>query len=151
MESTLSDKDRLIVNKLPRTISKLTDNPYIPQRGEIIIFSTGGAALGAPPKQLIKRVIGLPGETVVVTSGNILVSNSAQPDGFNPDQIGLYEITAPSTPGEARFTLMEDELFVVGDNRTNSEDSRYFGPVKLDQVVGELAVRIMPLNKARKF
>lgn len=152
METTLQNNDRLIVNKIPRTLARLGGHTYIPHRGDIIIFNQDSLNFGpSSEKQLIKRVIGLPGEQVMVKNGQVSVYNKDYPDGFDPDKSGLYRITSTSTPGNTDITLRSDEVFVCGDNRTNSEDSRYFGPVKAEKIVGKLAVRVIPLSKAQRF
>lgn len=151
METTLQNNDRLIVNKIPRTIARIDGHQYVPHRGDIIIFNQAGLPGFIGQKQLIKRVIGLPGEHVVVNGGKITIYNSTHPLGFNPDTTSGYTITAPSTGGSVDLTLKSDELFVCGDNRGNSEDSRYFGPIKTDQIVAKLVLRILPLNKAKSF
>src|SRR5579862_2637110 len=69
MEPTLQNNDRLIVDKIPRTISRIDGHQYVPKRGDIIIFNQSGLPGFIGQKQLIKRVIGLPGERVVVTGG----------------------------------------------------------------------------------
>lgn len=150
MENTLQHNDRLIVNKLPRTIARVTGNAYIPKRGEIIIFNEPGNSFGKP-KQLIKRVIGLPGERIIVSGDKITVINSQNPEGFDPDAANLYSIDDKQTNGKLDLTLQSDEIFVAGDNRDNSEDSRYFGPVKARDIIGKLAMRILPLNKIDNF
>ena len=152
METTLQNNDRLIVNKIPRTLARLGGQAYIPHRGDIIIFDQTGLNFGTNrEKQLIKRVIGLPGERVVVKNGQVSVYNKDQPGGFDPDKSGLYRIASPLTPGNTDVTLSSDEVFVCGDNRANSEDSRYFGPVKAEKIVGKLALRVIPLSKAQRF
>lgn len=162
MFPTLQNNDRLIVNKLPLTVAKLTKHPYLPSRGDIIIFNQSGldflsggisdqASQNIPQKQLIKRVIGLPGERVTVSNGKITVYNQANPNGFNPDQTGLYTIAAPVTTGNVDYSLSSDQFFVAGDNRTNSEDSRYFGPIGKDKIIAKLVFRILPINKAQVF
>lgn len=154
METTLQNNDRLIVNKIPRTISKITNNTYIPKRGEIIVFNGGGLfdSTAVQEKQLIKRVIGLPGEDIEVKDGRITVFNKEHPGGFDPDRAGIYTISAKVTPQDVeRRTLGPEEIFVCGDNRANSEDSRYFGPINASRIVGQLAFRIYPLGKADKF
>jgi signal peptidase I len=153
METTLQNNDRLIVDKAPRTISRLTGHSYIPHRGDIIIFNQANlpdTSFGQS-KQLIKRVIALPGEHIVVSDGRITIYNDSHPGGFNPDTSTGYKITAPSTTGEVDVTLGKDQLFVCGDNRPNSEDSRYFGPINADALVGKLSLRLLPVNKAQKF
>ncbi|MBX4197202.1 signal peptidase I [Candidatus Saccharibacteria bacterium] len=151
MEYTLQNDDRLIVNKIPRTISRLTGHQYVPKRGDVIIFNQSGLPGFVGQKQLIKRVIGLPGERVVVADGRLSVYNSTHPQGFDPDNAGTYQTASPTTVGDTDVTLQKDELFVCGDNRPNSEDSRYFGPIKTNQVVAKLTLRILPLNKVHKF
>lgn len=153
METTLQNNDRLIVWKAPVTFAKLTSSTYIPARSEIIIFhkQETSSALGTGDKQLIKRVIGLPGERVVVQDGSIRVYNAEHPDGFDPDATGQYTITAETTPGTVDITVPEGEVFVVGDNRTNSLDSRVLGPIRSDEIIGELSFRIFPFNKAKHY
>jgi signal peptidase I len=153
METTLQNNDRLIVDKIPRTLARITGHPYVPHRGDIIIFNQANlpdTSFGES-KQLIKRVIGLPGERVVVKDGKIKIYNSSSPRGFNPDTTNGYHITAPTTAGDVDTTLQDNQIFVCGDNRPNSEDSRYFGPVSADDVVGKLVLRLLPVNKAEKF
>jgi signal peptidase I len=151
MEPTLQDNDRLIVNKWPRSWARVTKNDYLPNRSDVIIFNQSAGDFGSGSKQLIKRVIGLPGERVVVADGKITIYNDEHPDGFNPDATGSYKLSTPVTAGSRDVTLQPDEIFVCGDNRANSEDSRVFGPVHASQIVGKLAFRIVPLDKAQQF
>lgn len=152
METTLQNNDRLIVDKIPRTIARVTGHPYVPHRGDIIIFNQAGL-FDSPTgeKQLIKRVVGLPGERVFIKDGFITIYNNANPGGFNPDKAGLYNITASITSGNANITLQKNEVFVCGDNRPNSEDSRAFGPVNVNNIVGKLVMRILPIGKSERF
>jgi signal peptidase I len=150
MEHTLQNDDRLIVDKIPRTWARITGHQYVPKRGDIIIFNMESLPGYIGQKQLIKRVVGLPGERVVVHDGKVTVYNSQHPNGFDPDTSGQYTAVQP-TGQEVDQVIKSDELFVCGDNRPNSEDSRYFGPIKTNQVVAKLVLRIMPLNKAEKF
>lgn len=152
MEPTLSNNDRLIVNKLPRSFARLTKGDYVPGRGDIVIFNLSGLSISShKDKQLIKRVMGLPGERVVVKDGHVVVYNKEHPEGFEPDSSGQYKIASSSTAGNVDTTLHGNEIFVAGDNRNNSEDSRYFGPLPVDNIVGRLVLRVLPLNKAQKF
>ncbi len=152
MATTLQNGDRLLINKVPRTLARITGNSYIPQRGDIVIFNQSGLVAGSTSqKQLIKRVIGLPGERVVVKNGTLSIYSQDHPDGYEPDKTGLYQIATTTTPGDVDITLKAGEIFVCGDNRNNSEDSRYFGPLPAEQIVGKLALRFLPLNKAQRF
>ena len=155
MQTTLQNGDRLIVWKTPRTWSRLTHHQYVPNRGDIIIFNeTGLSSYGQDDsKQLVKRVIGLPGDRVVVNSGVVTVYNNDHPQGFQPDKDLPYGLpkSIPYTSGDIDVRLGPDQLFVCGDNRSNSLDSRIFGPIRTSQVIGKLAARIYPFNNAEKF
>jgi signal peptidase I len=151
MEPTLQNNDRLIVNKIPRTIARIDGHQYTPKRGDIIIFNQVGLPGFVGQKQLIKRVIGMPGDRVVVADGRITIYNANRPLGFNPDTTGDYHISAAATIGSVDVTLQNHELFVCGDNRYNSEDSRYFGPINTNAIVAKLVLRILPINNAQGF
>jgi signal peptidase I, bacterial type len=155
MQVTLNDKDRLIVWKVPRTWARITHHQYVPNRGDVVIFQQAGLAeFGQEDKrQLIKRVVGLPGDRVVVKNGTITIYNTDHPEGFQPDKTLPYgkQTTIPYTGGNIDVTLGDDELYVNGDNRPDSLDSRSFGPIKTDQIVGKLVARILPLGDAELF
>lgn len=133
MENTLSDKDNLIVDKITYRFSE-------PKRFDIIVF----------PYQYekdtyyIKRIIGLPGETVQITNdGNILVNGDVLDESY-----GREIIKSPGRASEP-ITLDEDEYFVMGDNRNASADSRELdvGNIHRSDIIGRAWVRIWPLNK----
>jgi signal peptidase I len=154
MESTLQNHDRLIVLKLPRAWARLTHHSYIPARGDIIVFNERGLATygdNSDSKALIKRVVGLPGERVVVKDGAVTVFNSAHPDGFSPDKTMPYGSVIFSTAGNVDVTVPAGEVFVFGDNRPNSLDSRYFGTVEAKDIIGKLGLRIYPFNGPHIF
>lgn len=153
METTLQNQDRLIVYKLPRTIARITKHAYVPKRAEIVIFTRQDVLeFGTPkPRQLIKRVIALPGERVVVKDGEITVYNKEKPQGFKPDKIATYGKVIKSTQGDIDLTVPNDSVFVCGDNRPQSLDSRSFGPVPLKDIVGRLSLRVYPFNKGEVF
>lgn len=153
METALQNQDRLIVWKVPRTFARLTNKPYIPHRGDIVVFVKRGISdFGEPEdKQLIKRVIALPGERVVVRDDKITVYNEEHLNGFNPDDEGTYTIYTPVTAGNVDITVPDGEVFLCGDNRSNSLDSRTFGSVSSDDIIGKLTFRIFPFNKAKSF
>lgn len=155
MQTTLSNNDRLIVWKVPRTIARITGHQYVPHRGDIIIFVESGLSNfgSSDSKQLIKRVIALPGERVTIHNGVLTVYNKQHPDGFVPDKTMSYgKVVNESTDErENTWTLGPNEIFVCGDNRPNSLDSRTFGPITTDQIVGKLVLRLLPIGKIEKF
>ncbi|HEY1835791.1 MAG TPA: signal peptidase I [Candidatus Saccharimonadales bacterium] len=155
MQSTLHDKDHLVVWKVARTWARVTGHQYVPNRGDIIVFNEPNLAdFGqSADKQLIKRVIGLPGDRVVVKNGVVTIYNKAHPKGFDPDKTLAYGKGKnwPITSGNIDITLKSNQIFVCGDNRTDSLDSRIFGPVNINNIVGKLAIRVLPLNDAKVF
>lgn len=156
MQNTLHNNDRLIVWKLPRTWARITGHPYIPKRGDIIIFTESGLMQygdNVDTKQLVKRVIGLPGDHLVVKNGKVTVYNQTHPNGFDPDTTLSYfpNGAVPITNNDVDVKLGPDQLFVMGDNRGNSLDSRFFHAINANQVIGKLVVRILPLSDAKVF
>ncbi len=153
MQNTLQNADKLIIWKVPRTWANITNNPYIPGRGDIVVFSQNGLSeFGQTDnKQLIKRVIALPGERIVLKDGAYTVYNDKNPQGFDPDKTLDYGKNFPVTSGEVDVTLKEDQVFVSGDNRPDSLDSRSFGPIAAEQIVGKLVLRVFPIGEAEAF
>jgi len=149
------NQDRLIVWKMPRTISRITNTPYIPNRADIIIFIESGLSQfgDQDSKQLIKRVIALPGERVVLANGVLTVYNADHPEGFVPDETLGYSpiIDEADDSRNIDITLAKNQVFVCGDNRPNSLDSRTFGPIDADQIVGKLSIRLLPVSEIKKF
>jgi signal peptidase I len=154
MEQTLQSGDRLIVLKTGKSWSRLRSKHYMPKRGDIVVFekSDSVSAHDETERQLIKRVIGLPGDRVVVQDGKITVFNDEFPEGFNPDSNQPFsENIAKTTPGRVDIPVPEGEIFVCGDNRSNSLDSRSFGTIATSDVVGVLSLRIYPFSKFDHF
>lgn len=153
MQQTLHDNDRLIVMKIGKTWSKITHKHYIPKRGEIVVFHKKGLYSYNQDldKQLIKRVIALPGERVLVNNGILLVFNAEHPEGYQPDLGTEYVKNITTTAGNVDVTLGDGQIFVSGDNRTNSFDSRDFGPIDSSDIVGTLALRVFPLGQFESF
>lgn len=154
METTLQNSDRLIVWKVPRTVARITNHQYVPHRDDIIVFIKRGLLEpgGNQEKQLIKRVIGLPGDRVVVNDGHITLYNAQHPEGYNPDvNHDFSQNIATLTTGNIDITIQPGQVFVCGDNRTNSLDSRSFGPISVDDIVGKLVIRIFPLNSFKSY
>lgn len=156
MEKTLFTGDRLIVNRLPVTWSSIQGKSYVPERGQVIVFKNPRFSLGNEDEYIVKRVIGLPGERVVLKDGHYIVYNNANPSGFDPDKFNKGEPGSP-TSGAADQVVPEGELFVSGDHREGnfSFDSRNgsegMGTIPLYDVVGPVSMRVFPFNKIRTF
>jgi signal peptidase I len=120
------------------------DRLRTPERGEIVVFRYPRN----PSEFFIKRVIGLPGETVEVSGGHVTIYNEDHPNGVLLTEAYLGDV---STDGMKKSTLGADEYWVMGDNRPESMDSRSFGPVKREQFIGRVWVRGLPLNRASTF
>lgn len=165
MENTLHGKDRLIVNRAAVSFSHFFGKPYIPERGQIIVFLNGdasgpltcGVEASIRDQYIIKRVIAFPGERVVVKDGKLTVYNQEHPEGFNPDDTTRKSDTdGPKkyTAGEVDMIVPNDEIFVAGDNRegTHSYDSRYgLGTIPYCRIVGPVILRLYPFDKIRLF
>ena len=153
MRTTLQNGNRLIVNKVPRTWARITGHPYIPKRGDIIVFVENGlyGLNDSGSDQLIKRVIGLPGEHIVIKNGYVTIYNKTHPKGFRPDSTLPYGKVIPYTGDNIDLVIPKNEVFVMGDNRGDSLDSRIFGPVPVSNIIGQLVVRIYPINEVSKF
>jgi signal peptidase I len=154
METTLQNHDRLIVWKVPRTVARVTGHDYVPHRDDVIVFVKHDLFEpgSTQQKQLIKRVIGLPGDKVVVGNGHITIYNNQNPNGFNPDVDHDFSANiAAYTGGDNQWTVQSGQVFVCGDNRVNSLDSRSFGPIETQDIVGKLTIRIWPASKFKSF
>lgn len=156
MQNTLHNNDRLIVWKLPRTWARITGHQYVPKRGDIVIVTESGLSNYGDTqdtKQLVKRVIGLPGDHIVIKNNVITVYNKANPNGFQPDATLPYGKNGaiPATTNNLDVTLSKTQLFICGDNRGDSLDSRIFGPIETNQVIGKLVARIYPISDAERF
>ena len=153
MESTLYTSDRLIVNRLPVTWAQLQNKPYVPQRGQVIVFKNPHFNQGVGDEYIVKRVIAFAGERVVLKDGQYTVYNKQTPDGFNPDDTNHGEPGSPTT-GSVDIIVPSGELFVSGDHRQGSYsyDSRNgLGTIPLYDVVGPVSLRIFPFDKIRGF
>ena len=153
METTLQNQDRLIVVKIPKTWSEITGHPWIPTRTSVVIFNQAGLynANGVQEKQLIKRVIGLPGDHVVIKDNTVTIYNKQNPKGFDPDKTYPYGKVITYTTGNVDTVIKPGYVWVMGDNRPDSLDSRYFGPIDVKNIIGKLNVRIYPFNSLRIF
>ncbi len=132
MENTLSDGDNLIVDKITYRFSD-------PQRYDIIVFPFHYA----DHVYYIKRIIGLPGETVQIVDGDIYIDGEILRESYG------REVIKDSGLATEPIELGEDEYFVLGDNRNDSTDSRdpSVGKIHRDEIIGRAWVRIWPLEK----
>lgn len=157
METTLYTGDRLIVDRLPVTWAQLQNKPYVPERGEIIVFKNPRYSVGTGDEYIVKRVIAFPGERVTVIDGVLTVYNKEHPDGFHPDEAQENDLgSQPGSPtsGSVDTVVSEGTLFVAGDHRVGdySYDSRSgLGLIPYYDVVGPVNIRIFPFNKVRFF
>lgn len=137
MESSFEDGDYLIVDELSYRFRE-------PQRGEVIVFKYPNN----PSKRYIKRIIGLPGETVVVKDGKVAVFDKWGSRYLDESE---YLPSSISTPGNVRVSLEEGEYFVLGDNRSSSSDSRSWGPLPEEDIVGRAVFRAWPFIALAKI
>jgi signal peptidase I len=132
MEPTFVDGERLVVSRL----HYLVDSP---QRGQIVVFNSMREY--EQGVMLIKRIIGLPGETVTIRDQRVSVN------GVELDEPYIRENCTPSRCPDDEWQLASNEYFVMGDNRNNSQDSRRFGPVTSDHIVGTVVFRYWSLER----
>ena len=131
MVPTLKVGDRVLVNKLSY---KLHD----PRRGDIVVFKAPQAAATAEIKDLVKRLVGLPGETIEGRDGRIFINGRPLSEPYLPDG------TKSRTFGPEK--VPPNSYFMLGDNRQFSKDSTFFGPIERDDLIGRVFMRIWPLN-----
>ncbi len=133
MAPTLEVGDRLMVYKLAFRVGQV-------DRGDLVVFNRPPSIENSQIKDFVKRVVALPGEQIQAINGVIYVDNLPLPEEY----LGENSLTADFEP----IDVPKDHIFVMGDNRSNSRDSRSFGPINVDLLVGEVFVRIWPLSNA---
>lgn len=155
MQPNFEDGEYLVVNEFgykktaigPEPRSFFTVDPFKElSRQEPVVFRS-------PQKNgqyLIKRVIGLPGESVKIEDSKVMIANATHPEGFVLDESAYLARTVVTTDMKA-VTLGPDEYFVLGDNRGHSHDSRFFGPIGKDSVVGRVLIRAWPVSRAEWY
>lgn len=147
MEDTFQHEDLLIVEKVGKTTSSLTRKSYIPKRYEVIVFKEPKYDEEA---ELVKRVIGLPGDKIVLKEDKVIIYNQENPRGFGIDKYmpALTKIKGDTYSNKKPIEIKvdEDEVFVMGDNRPGSDDSRLFGPIDPDNITGRAIVRALPID-----
>lgn len=144
MQPLLEKGDRVLVNKLSYRLHDIN-------RGDVVVFERPEES-NAEIKDLIKRVVALPGETVVIKDNRVYVDGKPLDEPYLP-----AGTTITTGPGNATWThkcspedpcvIPEGTVWVMGDNRSNSQDSRYIGPVPQDKVVGRAFVIVWPFDR----
>ena len=155
MQPNFHEGDYLIVRELgyKKTVvaagnkNILTVKPFKNiNRGEVIVFRN-------PHNQsqfFIKRVVGLPGERVVIGNGKVRIYNKKHTEGFILKE-GEYLPTDVKTTPPKTITAKDDEYIVFGDNRNNSSDSRYWGALKADLIIGKVVLRAWPIKDFKLY
>ena len=139
MEPNLSDGQYILTDKISYRFDK-------PRRGDIIVFK----APVDPNFDYIKRIIGLPGESIQIKGGKIIIQNTTHPKGFVLEE--PYKINGSDQPGtlledNKEFKISEDNYFVLGDNRNQSFDSREWGELSRKNIIGKTWLRYWPISK----
>lgn len=136
MVPTLEVRDRFLANKF---VYRFTE----PERGDIVVFESVEPNASGEFDTLVKRVVGLPGDVIEVRGGSLLVNGEPRDEPYlNIDVV--VDINAPYGPKE----VPEGTFFALGDNRGNSLDSRFYGPVPMENLKGEAFVRFWPISRA---
>ena len=130
MQTTFTEGDLVFLSKVHYKFSDV-------KRGEVLIFENKGV------KNLIKRVIGLPGEKIEVKNNTLYINDQAYEEDYLADGTVTYDFKTDVIP--------ENCYFVLGDNRQNSQDSRELGCIKKENIIGKVIVRFWPINKMKMF
>jgi signal peptidase I len=131
MVPTFENGDYLIIDKISYELGN-------PKRDDAVVFRYPGDTT----KFFIKRVIGLPNETVDIKGNDVTITNATHPNGFKLDE----PFVKNPANNDTHYTLKNNEYFVMGDNRVASSDSRYWGPVTKNLFVGRALLRLFPIS-----
>jgi signal peptidase I len=138
MEPTLEKGDRVLVNKLSYDLHDV-------HRGDVIVFELDPGDVGPDGiKDLIKRVIGLPGDVIETRDGVVYINDQPLDEPYLTDGTKTGDATDGQNPSIERQTVPEGHVYVLGDNRSNSADSRYRGPIAIESIVGRAFVLVWP-------
>ena len=156
MEPTLDTGEMLLVNRqmythfdLNRVLNLL---PFVDRKGQNIVYpfhppQRGEIVVLHPPvdegRPYIKRVIGLPGEKLAIRDGSVWINGQR----LNEPYLQGIATAWPGALGQGEITIPDGQVFVMGDNRNNSTDSRVFGPIAIDQLIGEAWISYLPFQQ----
>ena len=138
MEPNFEDGEYLLIDEISYYFKS-------PERGEVIVFHYPLDS----SKYYIKRAVGLPGETIEIKNGKVIIYNDDNTDGFLIDESYLPQESA--TSGNIKRKLGKNEYFVLGDNRSASSDSRQWGILPRNDIVGRVWLRAWPVARAAVF
>jgi signal peptidase I len=138
MAPTLEKGDRVIVAKIGDVSS--------PSRGDVIVFSRP-PDLPTGEDHLIKRVIGLPGDRVAFVDGDVYINEQQLPEPYLPPGTETLQLKDPGCEIQAPCVVGPHQYWMMGDNRDESADSRRFGPIESDTIVGRAFVTVWPLDR----
>jgi signal peptidase I len=149
MEPTLQIGDRIVVNKLSYHLHGV-------DRGNIVVFSTPPTEDCAGPtvSDLVKRVIGSPGEIISLADGRVYINGHVLPEPYLPPDLRNDTYPGPSNAVYSlhhAYRIPAGDVFVMGDDRPQSCDSRYWGPIRESTIVGKVDMRIWPLSRLGFF
>lgn len=133
MEPTLHDGERVVIDKLHPGVKEVAI-------GDLVIFTSNQDSR----KNLVKRVIGIAGDTIELRGSKVLRNGEVLQETY------IHRALYPDQPGEA-LTIPVDHVFVLGDNRPQSQDSRHFGPIPLESVKGRVFLRLWPIDSLTSF
>lgn len=140
MEPNFHNSDYLIVDELSYRFRE-------PQRGEVVVFKFPQDT----SQYYIKRIIGLPGETLEINGNQIIIFNKQKPEGFTLQEDYLDKNDQQIDLGKTKINLKEDEFYVMGDNRKASYDSRRWGVLPRKDIIGRVWLRAWPFSAVKAF
>ncbi len=155
MEPNFHEKEYLVINEfgykstpiriLGKDLMTVESHKNL-KREDVVVFRSWH-----DEKQFyIKRIVGLPGETVEIDNGEVIITNAENPNGFVLEE-GAYLPDGRKTNGSQKVILSEDEYYVLGDNRPASSDSRMSGPLNKEAIIGKVLLRAWPASRLHYF
>jgi len=131
MEPNFYEREYLLVNKLNTILDQ-------PKRGDVVVFKFPGEL----EEKYIKRIIGLPGETVEVKNEEVYINGKKLIEGYLAKDLATSQLSAQN-----KWTLQNGEFFVLGDNRLNSNDSRVWGSLPKEYLIGKISYVVFPFSQ----